>query len=172
MRISIVVAVAENGVIGASGGLPWRLPSDLKRFKALTMGKPIIMGRKTYESIGRPLPGRDNIVISESNTFAPEGVFITRSLDSALRLGASMARDRQVEEIAVIGGSRVFREAMLHVDRLYFTRVHASPPGDTFFPDLARGDWREVSREAYAAEEGDAADVTLIVFDRVSPLQR
>ena len=172
MRISVVVAVAENGVIGVRGTLPWRLPSDLKRFRQLTMGKPIIMGRKTYESIGRPLPGRDNIVITSAETFAPEGVFIVRSIDAALRLGASRAKDRGVDEIAVIGGSEVFKEILAQADRIYFTRVHASPQGDTYFPDLVRSDWREVARQEYAAAEGDVADVTLITFDRQTTLQR
>ena len=166
MKISFVVAVAENGVIGREGGMPWHLPSDLKRFRQLTMGKPIIMGRKTYDSIGRPLPGRDNIVITRSLTFAPEGVFVVRSTEAALRLAAARAVERNADEIAVIGGSAIFREMLPMAHRIYFTRIHASPPGDVYFPDLPRDEWREVERHSYAAEETESADATLIIFER------
>lgn len=172
MRLCFVVAVAENGVIGAQGGMPWRLPSDLKRFKSMTTGKPIIMGRKTYESIGRPLPGRDNIVITRSETFAPEGVFVVRSVEAALRLGVARATDRGVDEIAVIGGGGIFKEMLPLAERIYLTRVHASPPGDVLFPALAQADWLEVDRQAFAASEGDSADTTLITLQRQQAARR
>jgi len=172
MRLCFVVAVAENGVIGAQGGMPWRLPSDLKRFKAMTMGKPVIMGRKTYDSIGRPLPGRDNIVISRSETFAPEGVFVVRSVEAALRLAVARATDRGVDEIAVIGGGAIFKEMMPNVERIYLTRVHAAPPGDVLFPELARDDWQEIDRQDFAAADGDSADTTLITLHRKQGIRR
>ncbi|WP_137392320.1 dihydrofolate reductase [Rhodoligotrophos defluvii] len=168
MKITFVVAVAENGVIGARGGLPWHLPSDLRRFRKITIGKPVIMGRRTYESIGRPLPGRDNIVITQSETFAPEGVYVVRSTEAALRLGAAKAMERGVSEIAVIGGSAIFRDMLPLADRIYLTRVHDSPPGDVHFPDLPRNQWREVERQSFTAEEGESADTTLIVLERLA----
>mgnify|MGYP001179526062 CR=1 FL=1 len=171
MRLCFVVAVAENGVIGAQGAMPWRLPSDLARFKRMTMGKPVIMGRKTYESIGRPLPGRDNIVITRSEAFAPEGVFIVRSVDAALRLAVARATERGVDEIAVIGGGGVFREMLPLAERIYLTRVHAAPAGDVLFPELVRDEWEEIERQAFEAQEGDTADTTLIVLQRKRALR-
>jgi dihydrofolate reductase len=166
MKLCFVVAVAENGVIGAQGGMPWRLPSDLKRFKSMTMGKPVIMGRKTYDTIGKPLPGRDNIVITGSETFAPEGVFVVRSVEAALRLAVARATDRGVDEIAVIGGGVIFREMLPLADQIYLTRVHASPPGDVLFPELVALEWEEVVRQAFEAAEGDSAETTLITLRR------
>lgn len=135
MLVSIVVAAAENNVIGRGNGLPWRLPDDLKRFKALTIGKPVIMGRKTYESLGRPLPNRPNIVISRQPGFAAEGCTVVGSLEEAL------AAAETAPEAAVIGGAEIFRQVLPRADLLYLTRVHADVPGDTYFPDIVPDDW-------------------------------
>ena len=145
-RIAIVLlaAVAENGVIGRDNALPWRLSSDLKRFKALTLGKPVVMGRKTYLSIGKPLPGRTNIVVTRDPNFRADGVVVATSVDAALEAARDDARRRGANEIMVIGGTEIFAQTMALADRLEITHVHARPAGDTFFPAdrseaLARG---------------------------------
>jgi len=142
----LVAAVAENGVIGAEGGLPWRLPGDLKRFKALTMGRPLIMGRRTFDSIGRALPGRRNIVITRNPDWRAPGVETAASLQAAL---SECGGDG---EAMVIGGAEIFAAAMPLADRIELTRVHARPAGDTYFPELDEADWAEVAREDIPAE--------------------
>jgi dihydrofolate reductase len=145
--VSIVVATDDHGGIGLGGGLPWHLPEDLKRFKALTMGKPIVMGRRTHDSIGRPLPGRHNIVISRQPGLRIEGCTVVDSLDAAL------AAAGPVPEVVVIGGADVYRLALPGAETLYLTRVHADVGADTFFPALDAADWEEVAREERPADE-------------------
>lgn len=160
--VTLVVAVAENGVIGRDGGLPWRLSSDLKRFKADTMGKPIIMGRKTFESIGRPLPGRRNIVISRSQGFQPEGTVGAGSLAQALAIAAGEATD----EICIIGGGGVFVEALPLAGRLRVTHVLADIEGDTFFPPIAPDKWQVVSSCDVPAGPNDIYPTRHVIYER------
>ena len=167
VKLSLIVAVAENGVIGKDNDLPWKISSDLKYFKKTTMGKPIIMGRKTFQSIGRPLPGRTNIVITRDKSFAPEGVITAFSLDMALEVGMNMALVKGVDEVMVIGGAQIYGLCLPEADRLYLTRVHGDVVGDTSFPDLNPGDWIEASCERFAAGDKDSHDYSLIVLDRI-----
>ena len=164
--ISLVVAVAENGVIGVRGGLPWRIKADLKRFRSVTMGKPIVMGRKTFDSIGRVLDGRDNIVVTRRAETVPEGVLLARSVDEALKLAEACARRRGVDEVCVIGGEALFRDTLPLAERLYVTHVAAAPEGDVFFPAISPADWAERSRETLPASQGDSATATYVIYER------
>jgi dihydrofolate reductase len=166
MTLCLIVAVAENGVIGRDNDLPWRLSGDLKRFKSLTMGKPLIMGRKTYESIGRPLPGRTSIVLTRDDDFTADGVLIARDQAAAMALAEQTARTTGVEEIMVIGGAGIYRLFLPDADRLYLTEVHMASPGDTYFPDINARDWMEISRERHDAEAGESCDYSFVVLDR------
>jgi len=149
MTISLLVACAENGVIGKQGQLlPWRLSSDLKRFKELTMGHPIIMGRKTYETIGRPLPGRLNIVVTRDPNFAAEGCTVVHSVGNAI----DKATAADSNEIFIIGGGVIFEETLPLAHKVYLTEVHATPDGDTFFR-YNKADWNEVDRQDFAADD-------------------
>ncbi len=168
MRISLVVAMAENRVIGVDGDLPWRLSSDMKYFKQVTMGKPIVMGRKTFKSIGRPLPGRDNIVITRDTGFAAEGVRVAGDVASALGMAHTWAKENGADEICIIGGGEIYRQTLPLADRVYLTEVHMTVEGDTAFPDLDPSEWREVSREAHEAGARDSANFSLVVLDRVT----
>ncbi len=166
LRVAFVVAVAENGVIGRAGGLPWRLSSDLKHFRRLTINKPVIMGRKTYASIGKPLDGRDNIVLTRQKGFAAEGVEVVAAPEAALALAARKAKARGAEEIAVIGGGEIYAALLAQADRIYLTRVHAAPDGDaTFALDMAA--WRETERAEMPRTDKDAHAATFITLDRV-----
>ncbi len=169
--LTLVVAAAENGVIGLGGRLPWRIPSDLRLFRRLTMGKPVIMGRKTFESIGKPLDGRDNIVMTRDPAFQAEGVIVKPTLAAAIAEAEALAIARGTQEIMVIGGAEVFREALPQAQRLYLTRVHGSPHGDTFLPAISLDEWHEVSREALPRGPMDEFPCTLLVLERqpVSP---
>ena len=142
-RLCHAVAVARNGVIGADGGLAWRISDDLRQFKAATVGKPVIMGRKTFESIGRPLPERDNIVITRSPDFLKEGVFIARTIDGAVKLARELAAERGVDEIPIIGGAEIYAQTLARTERIYLTRVDADVEGDVRYPDLDSRRWRE-----------------------------
>jgi dihydrofolate reductase len=164
MILSCVVAAAENGIIGAGNQLPWHLPDDLKRFKALTMGKPILMGRKTYESIGRPLPGRTNIIITRRAGLAIDGCTVVTSLANAV----AAAGDAQ--ELAVIGGAEVYAQTLPYVSRIHLTRVHAQPPGDVRFPALSPHEWRERIIETHAADERHAYPFSYVELERVGPV--
>lgn len=166
-RIALVVAVARNGVIGRAGRLPWSLPSDLKRFRQITMGHPCLMGRKTFESIGKPLKGRDNIVISRRGMPPVEGVVVVPDLDAALVEGKARAVTRGVEEIMVIGGGDIYRQTLPLASRLYLTQVEMDVDGDTVFPPLDPGHWREAAREIHPAGPNDSAGFSLITLDRV-----
>ena len=166
MIVALVVAMAENRVIGREGGLPWHIPGDLKLFKKTTMGKPIFMGRKTWESLGRPLPGRPNIVISRDPGYKAEGARVVNDLDRALNLADELAKDLSVDEIMVIGGAEIYRLAFPKADRLYLTEVALSPDGDAFFPDFDAKNWPEKSRSAFPASE-DSPAYTLVVRERL-----
>jgi dihydrofolate reductase len=158
--ISLIVAASENNVIGVQGELPWRLSGDLKRFKALTMGKPIVMGRKTYESIGRPLPGRQNIVVSRQADFEADGCDVVPSIDAAI------AAAGDADEIMIIGGSHIYQEFLPRAGRIYLTRVQANVAGDAYLPELAADEWREVAREEHAADDANDYDVVFTILDR------
>ncbi len=153
-------------MIGAAGGLPWRMSSDLKTFRRLTMGKPIIMGRKTFETLKKPLDGRDNIVVSRDPNFAPLGATVVESLSDALVLGQMLALSKGEEEIMIIGGAEIYQGALPRVSRIYLTRVHATPEGDVFFPPLEPADWVEVSSEPLPKTDRDQFAATLVVLDR------
>ena len=158
--ISIIVAAAENGVIGAQGELPWRLSNDLRRFKAVTMGKPIVMGRKTHASIGRPLPGRQNIVITRQSGFEAAGCDIVGSKEAAL------AAAGEADEVMVIGGSEVYALFLPDAGRLYLTRVHTEVDGDAAFPELAHKEWTLVAEEAHVADERNEHDYSFLTYER------
>jgi len=169
VTIAIIAAVAENGVIGARGGLPWRLSSDMKRFRQLTMGKPVVMGRKTFESIGKPLAGRTNIVASRRSGFHPEGVEVAATVPTALLLAEEKARATGRDEIMVIGGGELYGEVMPVADRLYITHVEAAPEGDARFPPIDPGLWRAASAERLPPGERDSAATTFVVYERIVP---
>ncbi len=166
MRISIIVAAAENGVIGDGGAMPWRMPSDLKRFRLQTMGKPVVMGRKTFQSLPKALDGRDNIVVTRDRSFRAEGVETVTSLDDALILAAAHATRRGCDEVLVIGGGEVYAAALPRADRVYLTRIHAALSGDTTFPPLDSSLWRLSSEEPIPQGPKDDYEATLMIFDR------
>lgn len=159
--LTAVFAASDNDVIGRDNALPWHLPADLAHFRRVTMGKPILMGRRTHESIGRPLPGRRNLVLSRGD-FAAPGVETVRSIEEALALVAGEP------ELANIGGAEVLRLALPRTGRIYLTRVHATMDGDTFLPELPATEWREVVREEHAADERNAYAMSFITLDRVA----
>lgn len=168
MEIVFVVAIAENGVIGAGNAMPWRLKSDLARFKALTIGKPVIMGRKTFESLPRrPLPGRTNIVITRDAAYRAAGAVVTTSAADAEAVARGDALRRSVTEIAVIGGAEIFRQWLDRADRLEITEVHAQPDGDTHL-DIDRAEWDEVARIRHPAGPDDSADFSYVTYRRRS----
>lgn len=166
--LSLVVAVAENGVIGHRGALPWRMPSDLRTFRRLTLGKPVVMGRRTFQSIGRPLDGRDNIVVTRDAAFHAAGVRVAATLEDAIDVAHACARERGADEIAIIGGGEIYRAALALADRIYLTRVHAAPEGDATFPELNPATWHEASRTALARDARDDHAATLVVLERRS----
>jgi dihydrofolate reductase len=170
VRICLVVAAAENSVIGRGGGLPWRIPSDLKTFRRLTLGKPIIMGRKTFQSIGKPLDQRDNLVVTRDPAFHAPGIIVAGSLEAALDKARALAAAKGHDEIMVIGGAELYRQALPLVDRIYLTRVHAEPQGDALFPPLSAGEWREVSREPLPRDARDEHACTLVILERRPPV--
>ncbi len=165
-KITLIVAAAENDVIGLGGQLPWRISSDLRLFRRLTIGKPIIMGRKTFQSIGKPLDGRDNIIVTRDAQFATQGTIAVASLQAALDQGRTCAEARGVDEVMVIGGAEIFRNTIPLADRIYLTRVHGTPDGDTMLPPIDENEWREVSREPLPRTASDEFACTLIVLER------
>jgi dihydrofolate reductase len=166
MIVAFVVAMAENGVIGRNGQLPWRMPTDLKHFRQLTLGKPVVMGRKTYESIGKPLDRRDNIVITRQKDFAPPGVHVVDTVAGAVALGRELASRRGADEVAIIGGAEVFRAALPLTQRVYLTLVHGRPEGDIVLDAFDPNIWREASREPMQQAAGDEFPAEFIVLDR------
>jgi dihydrofolate reductase len=168
-KLTLVVAVAKNGVIGRDGALPWRLKSDMARFKAATMGKPVLMGRKTWDSLQvRPLPGRQNLVLTRDASFKPEGAWAFTKLDAFLAAGRAMAEASGAEEICVIGGSLIYAETLPLAQRIRLTEVALEPDGDAYFPALDPGQWVETSREAVAAGPNDECGFVVRVLDRAA----
>jgi dihydrofolate reductase len=165
--IALVVAMAENGAIGRGGDLPWHLRSDMRYFRSITMGKPIVMGRRTFKSLPRVLDGRVNIVLTRNAAFAAQGAIMAYTLDEALDVARKAAKKGGVDEIMIIGGEDVFREALPLASRIYLTEVHAAPEADTWFPELDGREWREASREAHRAGPNDDHDFSFVVLDRV-----
>jgi len=161
VKISIIVAAATNNVIGSDGELPWRLPEDLKRFKQLTIGKPVIMGRLTYESIGKPLPDRRNIVLSARKGLNIEGCDVVDTPDAAIRLAGG------AEEVMVIGGGSVYSQMLPMADRIYMTRINGTFDGDTFFPELDDKEWQVVDRVDFPADESRQFGFLFVTLDRV-----
>jgi dihydrofolate reductase len=164
MRISIIVAASENNVIGIHNELPWRLPADLKYFKTTTLGKPIIMGRKTFESLGKALPGRPNIVITRQGDYHPEHTFVVSSLDAALDKARSFGGD----ELFITGGSQIFEVSWPLINRIYLTRVHAVVEGDAFFPEIDKNRFKLVSEQHHEPDEKHAYGFTFQVWDSVA----
>jgi dihydrofolate reductase len=162
----LVAAVAENGVIGRNGRLPWRLRSDLQHFRAVTLGHPAVMGRKTYDAIGKPLAGRTNIVVSRDPAFAAPGVVAAPDLDAALAIARGDALRRGTVEIMIIGGADLYRQTIDRAARLEITRVHARPEGDSVFPPIDPAHWRETGRREHAAGRDDDAAFTTLVYER------
>jgi dihydrofolate reductase len=162
----LVAAVARNRVIGANGGLPWRLSSDLKRFKALTWGKPLLMGRKTFESIGRALPGRETIVVTRDPAFACPGVFVARSVEAGLDLATERACAMEADKIIVAGGAEIYAQTIASASRLFITEVAIDTKGEARFPPIDPREWREVRREAGERGPRDEADFAFVEYER------
>jgi dihydrofolate reductase len=170
IEIVLIAAVADNGVIGAAGAIPWRQKSDMRRLKAMTMGRPIVMGRKTFVSLPRrPLPGRTNIVVTRGADFRAAGAVVTGSVAEALVTARGDALRRSAAEIAVIGGAEIYALAMPFADRLEITEVHARPDGDTVFPAIDRGVWKEAAREDHPASADDEAAFSYVTWRRAAP---
>lgn len=166
-KLTLVVAVARNGVIGRDGVLPWKLKSDMARFKASTMAKPVLMGRKTWDSLFvQPLPGRRNLVLTRDASFRPKDAWAFTKLDAFLAAGRAMAEETGAEECAVIGGSLLYAETLPLAERIRLTEVALEPEGDAHFPTLDPAQWREISREAVQAGPGDDSDYVVRVLDR------
>lgn len=166
--LSLIVAMSTNRTIGINNSLPWHLPNDLKYFKQATMGKPIVMGRKTFESIGKPLPGRRNIVISRDPSYLAEGVDVVTSLEDAISLGENICLVNGQEEVMVIGGAQIYELALEKADRLYITHVDANVEGDAFFPEVDWPSYSLIGEEAFAAQEPNPYDYRFSVYQRVS----
>lgn len=164
--IVLLAAVADNGVIGRDNALPFRQSSDLKRFRAMTIGKPVLMGRKTYQSIGKPLDGRTNIVISRDPAFAPPGVTVASSLEAALKIAREDARASGAGEIVVIGGTGLFEQTMPLAERMEITHVHTRPVGDTYFPPIDAARWRVTARSEHSAGPRDEAPFSYVTYAR------
>lgn len=165
-ELALIVARAANGVIGRDNQLPWYLPNDLRYFKATTMGKPIIMGRKTFESIGKPLPGRANIVVTRNPKWSAEGVRVVDEPQAAVSLAREIALLDGVGEVMVIGGEQLYAALLPAAHRLYLTEVHAEVPGDARFPELDWSQWREIGREDFPAEGPNPYDYSFVVYQR------
>jgi len=163
--LCLIAAVADNGVIGADGGMPWRLSTDMKRFRALTMGKPVLMGRKTHESLGKPLDGRTNIVVTRGAPVASPAL-TAAGLREGIETALETARRLAVDEVMVIGGGTIYAATISLADRLYITHVHAEPAGDTWFPDIQSSDFEVISREEIAPGPRDSHATTFVIYQR------
>ncbi len=166
VAVAIIAAVAENGVIGNGNAIPWRLPSDFAHFKRMTMGKPLIMGRKTFESIGRPLPGRTNIVVSRQEGYQPDGVIVISSLDAALDHAQEIAGADRANEVMIGGGAEIYRQAMPFADRMYLSRVALEPEGDATFPAIDFSQWKAAGEIDVAPHPHDSAAFRVAVYRR------
>ena len=164
--VAMIAAVAENGVIGSCNGIPWRLPADFAHFKRMTLGKPLIMGRKTFESIGKPLPGRTNIVVTRQQGYQPDGVLVISSLDAALEHAQAIATADGAPEVMIGGGGEIYRAAMPYADRLYISHVAFAPPGDALFPAIDPKIWRETEEIEVPAHPRDTAVFRVSVYRR------
>lgn len=164
--VALILARADNGVIGRAGGLPWHLSGDLRFFKAQTIGKPVVMGRKTYQSIGKPLPGRPNLVITRDAGFRPDGVEVCADVTAALARAQELARESGASEVMVIGGGQIYAHTLALADRIYLTEVHARPQGDTVFPALDPAEWREVRRDPPVSGGDGQPDYSIVVLER------
>lgn len=166
LPIALVAAVARNGVIGADNRLNWRLPSDLRRFRALTWGKPLVMGRKTFEAIGKPLPGRETIVVTHEAGFSSTGVHVAHDIETAMKLAEEVGRRMEANETIVAGGGEIYLQTIDRADRLFLTEVALEPAGDAFFPPVDPARWREARRESGVRTERDEADFTFVDYAR------
>lgn len=160
MKIALIAAMGERRVIGVDNCLPWQLPADLKHFRQLTMGKPVLMGRKTFESIGKPLAGRINIVVTQDRSFKPEGAVVTHSIDQAI------AAAGDAPELMVIGGASFYAQLLLRADRLYLTEIHHRFAGDAYFPAFSTDQWREIEREDHAADDANPYAYSFVTWER------
>lgn len=167
IRLSVIAAVARNHVIGHEGKMLWHIPSDFKHFKHITMGKPMVMGRKQYESVGRPLPGRVNIVVSGQQGYQPDGVLVFNTLDAALDHARNLAVADGVDEVMVIGGGEIYRQSMPHVDRLYISHVDLEPNGDVIFPKIDKNLWRATQNLPVNADPRDDFEYSITIYDRI-----
>ena len=165
--LTIVVATAQNRAIGLNGKMPWHIPEDLKYFKAVTTGHPIIMGRKTFQSIGRPLPGRTNIVITRDQDYQAEGITVTHSLEQAIEVAKTVAQKNGVREVMVIGGAEIYALALPFTNKIHRTEIHAETDGDAFFPELIASEWQEISRKPGEVTASDGTTYSFVVFERV-----
>jgi dihydrofolate reductase len=163
MFVSCIAAMAKGNVIGSENNMPWHLPADLKHFKSITLSKPVIMGRKTFESIGKPLPGRRNIIVTRNADWKFEGVDVVHSLKNALQLAGQAGNDNQ--EIMVIGGGQIYREAMVVADRLYITEIDLETKGDAFFPEIDKSIWVEMNR-VHHESAGDYPAYSFVTYER------
>lgn len=166
VRIAMIAGVAENGVIGSEQTIPWRVPSDMAFFKRTTMGKPIVMGRKQYETVGKPLPGRTNIVVTRQAGYQPEGVLVFQSIDAALAKAQDIAAADGVDEIMIIGGGQLYEQLIDRADRLYITHIDLNPAGDVRFPAIAPEDWTVVDLPEVAPSPKDEATYRVKVYER------
>jgi dihydrofolate reductase len=166
--ITLVAALAENGVIGRDNGLPWRLKSDMVHFRAITMGKPVVMGRKTFLSIGRPLPGRTTIVVSRDGGFAAPGIVVAPSVEAALTVARGDVLRRGADCIIVAGGADLYAQTMPLAERLHITYVHRAVDGDVYFPAIDRSVWHETARDEHAAAAGDDAAFAFVIYQRAA----
>jgi len=168
MRISLIAAMDRNRIIGHDNDLPWHLPSDLQWFKKNTLGKPILMGRKTFDSIGRPLPGRTNIVLTRDTTFQADGCVVVHNVDEALKAASDYVSDIDKGEVVVIGGGQLFEMLIDVADRLYLTRIDSDFKGDTFFPKIELSEWNVLWQEELLKSAGSLFDIRFMILERVS----
>jgi dihydrofolate reductase len=167
VKVSMIAALGRNRVIGVDNRMPWHIPADLKFFKAQTVGKPVVMGRRTLEAIGKPLPGRPNIVVTRDASFAAEGTIVAPNLDEAISVAETVAEEIGADEVMIIGGGQIYKQMLGKAERLYLTEIDLSPKGDAFFPDYrAVADWKEVSRAHHPAD-GDQPAYDFVIYDRV-----
>lgn len=166
VKVSLIAAVAENGIIGRNNELPWRIKSEFQYFKNTTIGHPIVMGRKSFESLGKPLPKRANIIVTRDKAYKAAGAIVVHTLQEGLHIASQIAQKDGVEEVFIGGGADIYRLSLPNADRLYLTEVHLKPEGDTKFPDFDRSQWQEVKREFHKAQDGETADYTITVLER------